>query len=336
MKNKIIWQTSLAIILLAGFLVAAAGAQQSGAPGQSSKGVAASAATQETGANANSAASADKVVMKVGASQVTQSEIDFLISNLNQQAQQTLAAQGRRPLGDEYVKVLLLSQQAASDHLESSPEIHRRLELQRVQMLAQAEFEKMASEVKVSPDEIGQYFTAHQPEYETAQVREFVVRKKPLGAKDGTPGLTAEEAKTKAESIRKALTTGTDPKKVAQDSTIPNVVMIDPEPRTIRRGQLLPALDKAAFELKDGEVSAPMDTPQALVFLQIVGHHHSDQKEVAPEIENTLRQQKLDAELASLRNKTDIWMDEDYFKGQTATAPASPQQPPAAQRAPKP
>lgn len=326
----------LAIIVLATFLVPAAAAQKSGTPVRPAKSPAASSVKSQTEATANSAASADKVVMKVGASQVTQSEIDSIISNLSPQAQQTLAAQGRRPLGDEYAKVLLLSQQAENDHLDSSPEIHRRLELQRVQTLAQAEYEKMAGEVKVSPDEIGRYFTAHQPEYETAQVREYVVRKKPAGAKEGTVGLTPEEATAKADSMRKALAAGTDPKKVAQDFAMPNVVMSDAEPRTIRRGQLLPALDKAAFELKDGQVSDSLDTPQALVFLQVVGHHQADQKEVAPEIENALRQQKLDAELAGLRSKTNVWMDEDYFKGPTAAAPASPQQPPTAPPAPKP
>lgn len=321
----------LAIILLATFVVPAASAQKSAAPATSAK---ASSTTSGTASAANGAASTDKVVMKVGASQVTQSEIDAIISNLNPQAQQTLAAQGRRPLGDEYVKVLLLSQQAANDHLESSPEVHRRLELQRVQTLAQAEYEKMAGEVKVSPDEIGQYFAAHQPEYETAQVREYVVRKKQPGAKDGAVGISAEEAKTKADSMRKALAAGTDPKKVAQDFALPNVVMSDAEPRTIRRGQLLPALDKAAFDLKDGGVSDSLDTPQALVFIQVVGRHHADQKDVAPDIENALRQQKLEAELAGLRNKTDVWMDEDYFK--TQAAPSSPQQPPAAPTTPKP
>ena len=331
MKNKIVWHFSMAFILLAVFLVPAASAQKSATPATTPK---ASSATPGTAAPANGAASTDKVVMKVGASQVTQSEIDALISNLNSQAQQTLAKQGRRPLGEEYVKVLLLSEQAANDHLESSPEVHRRLELQRVQTLAQAEYEKMASEVKVSPDEIGKYFAAHQPEYETAQVREFVVRKKQPGAKEGTVGLSADEAKTKADAIRKALTAGSDAKKVAQDFALPNVVMSDAEPRTIRRGQLLPALDKAAFELKDGGVSDSLDTPQALVFLQVVGHHHADQKEVAADIENTLRQQKLEAEMAGLRTKTNVWMDEDYFKSQTAPAP--PQQPPAAPTAPKP
>src|SRR5579859_4258099 len=330
----------LAIIVLAAFLVPAAAAQKSGTPAKPAKGPAASSVKSQTEAPANSAASSDKVVMKVGASQVTQSEIDSIISNLSPQAQQTLAAQGRRPLGDEYAKVLLLSQQAENDHLESSPEVHRRLELQRVQTLAQAEYEKMASEVKVSPDEIGRYFTAHQPEYETAQVREYVVRKKPVGAKEGTVGLTPGEATAKADAIRKALAAGTDPRKVAQDFAMPNIVMSDTEPRTIRRGQLLPGLDKAAFELKDGAVSDSLDTPPgtppALVFIQVVGHHQADQKEVAPEIENALRQQKLDAELAGLRSKTNVWMDEDYFKGPTAGAPAAPQQPPAAPPAPKP
>lgn len=335
MGKKNLAHLVLAIILLAAFLVPAAAGQKSGTPAKPAKSPAASSVTPESRATANGAATADKVVMKVGASQVTQSEIDSIISNLSPQAQQTLAAQGRRPLGDEYAKVLLLSQQAVNDHLESSPEVHRRIELQRIQTLAQAEYEKMEGEVKVSPDEIGKYFAAHQPEYETAQVREYVVRKKPAGAKEGTVGLTPEEATAKAEAIRKALAGGTNPKKVVQDFAMPNVVMSDPEPRTIRRGQLLPALDNAAFELKDGQVSDSLDTPQALVFLQVVGHHHADQKEVAADIENTLRQQKLDAELAGLRNKTNVWMDEDYFKGSTAT-PAAPQQPPAAPPTPKP
>ena len=283
-----------------------------------------------------SVASSDKVVLKVADHKVTQGEIDFLISNLNAQAKQALASAGRRPLGEEYVKVLLLSHQAESEHLEATPEVRERIELQRTQMLAQAEYEKMSSEVKISPDEVGKYYSAHQPDFQTAQVREFVVIKKAEGAKENVPGFAPADAKAKADALRKAVTAGTDIKKLTSDFVVANAVMIDTEPRTVRRGQLLAPLDKSAFEQKDGEVSEPLETPQAIVFLQIVGHQTAEQKDVATDIENKIRQQKLEDEMADLRKKTDVWLDEDYFKGPAAPTLSAPAQAPAPPTTPKP
>ncbi len=101
---------------------------------------------------------------------------------------------------------------------------------------------------------------------------------------------------------------------MVEDFKAPNDVMIDAEPRTVRRGQLVATLDKAAFGLKDGELSLPLDTQQALVLLQVVGHRHSDLKDVSAGIENTLRQQKFEAAVNDLKKKAGIWMDEDYFR----------------------
>ena len=320
MENKIARHAFLAIILLAVCLAPSVSAQQTGTTGKPAEKKATPSAAPSAGSTAEVTEPSKKVVIKVGKAEVTQKEIDFLISNMNSQAQQALAANGRKPLGDEYVKVLLLSQKAENDHLESDPELHERMELQRTQMLAQAEYEKMSNEVKVSPDDIGKYYTTHQSEFETAQVREFVVRKKPDGAKEGTPGMSAVEAQATADKIRKALAAGTDPATVAKESAVANVVMIDQEPRTIKRGQLLASLDKAAFELKEGQVSDVLDTPQAIVFLQIVGRHVQEQKDAASDIENKLRQEKLEAAVGDLRNKTNVWMDEDYFKPRTTLA----------------
>jgi parvulin-like peptidyl-prolyl isomerase len=210
--------------------------------------------------------------------------------------------------------MVLLSQQAVNDHLDSAPAFIQQIAIQRRQMLAQAEYTHLASVTTVSPEEVSQYYLAHQAEFDSADVREVVVRKKLEGAKEGTPGLAAPEARARAESIRKALTAGTDIKKVAQDFQAPNDVMIDLEPRHIRRGQLLASMDKAAFELKDGELSQPLEIPQAFVLIQAVGYHHSELKEASPGIEKTLRQQKLDTAVAELKKKATVWMDEEYFK----------------------
>jgi peptidyl-prolyl cis-trans isomerase C len=259
-------------------------------------------------------------VLKVGKEEVSQAELDFAIDRLSPEIRQTLARQGRRPIGEQYALMLILTGLAVSHRLDSSPDVRQQIELLRVQMLAQAEYENIVGQTKVSPEEVNQYYSAHPDEFDQAQVRQVVIRKKPEGAKEGTPGLLAQEAKTKAEEIRKAFAAGGDTAKATQDLSIPNVVQIDSQPRMIRRGQLPADLDKAAFQLKDGEVSDPFETPQALVLVQVVGRRHLELKEVSTEVENRLREQKVQASVKELRDKTSVWMDEEYF----ATPPGTP------------
>jgi len=304
---RILRMGSVVILLLAGALAAPASGQQPVA------GPAGSGAGAPPQASGGAAVAPAKVVLKVGDEQLTQRELDFLFSSLNPQTQKEVAAQGRRGIGERYALMILLSQRAVSDHLDSDPALGRQLELQRRQMLAQAEASRIAGQTTVGPDEVSQYYSTHASEFDSVELREVVARKRGEGAKEG-PGLAPEEARTRLESIRKALASGTDAKKVAEDFKAPNDVMIDAEPRTVRRGQLVATLDKAAFGLKDGELSEPLDTQQALVLLQVVGHRHSDLKDVSAGIENTLRQRKFEAVVNDLKKKAGIWMDEDYFK----------------------
>jgi hypothetical protein len=276
------------------------------------------------------------VVLKVGATQVTESEIDALVSKLGTQAKAIVATQGRKPVGEQYLKMLLLSQRASDEHLDSTPAIRSRLELQRAETLAEAEYQKMSSEVQVSPEEVSQYFTAHQSEFETVQVREFLVRKRPQGTEDPKQGLTAADAKAKAESIRGALLSGGDIDKVANDFAGADVVLVDRKPRTLRSAEMQPALAKATFDVKDSGVSQLVDTPQAFVVVRVFGHQRPEQKEVTTEIENKLRNQKLDAEVDGLRAKAGVWIDGEYFSGKPRAASGSAAQPTATPRTPGP
>ena len=282
----------------------------------------ASSARSQTAAA--SASSPQKVVMTVGNVKVTRAEMDSLIQNLNPQLRQAVAAQGRGSLGQEYSLMILLSQKAVREHLDASPDLQREIALQRHQTLAQAEYRNLESHTSVNPEEISNFYTAHKEDFEVASIREFVVRKKAPDAKADDPGLSPEAAKARLDSIRKAIVAGTAVDQVAKQFDVPNVVMVEPEPRTIHRGQLLPALDKQAFELSANQFSEPVDTPQALVEIQVVSHQQPELKDVSAEIENTLRQQKVQAALDDLKAKANIWMDPDYFRSATASEAATP------------
>jgi peptidyl-prolyl cis-trans isomerase C len=270
----------------------------------------------------SAASSPDKVVLKVGNTSVTKADVDYLIGGLNPRVQEAVAARGRKPVGDEYAMMVLLSQKAQTDHLDASPDFQRRIALEKLQLLAQEEYHKMSEDLQISPDEINTYYNAHKNDYEDAQVREFVVRKKAADAKPGAPGLSDVEAKARLASIQKAIEAGTDIKEVAKKFEVPNVVMINADPQTVHRGEMIPALDKVAFDLKPNQFSPPVETSQAVVLLQLLTHQQQEVKAVSGQIEKELRQQKLSAAMDDMKAKATIWMDPEYFK-EPETAPAS-------------
>jgi parvulin-like peptidyl-prolyl isomerase len=252
-------------------------------------------------------------VLKVGDASVTQGEMERFIQGLAPQAQKALAIQGRRPVGDEYVLMLVLAQEALSHHLDSTAAFNQMLALRHLQLLATTEYQEIMRQSTVTPEEISSYFAAHRSEFEEAQIYQVVIRKKPEGAKEGTPGLTAEEAKTRAEEIRKALSSGDDPKKVAEKYRVPNVVRVDVNPYPVRRGAMRPDMEKAAFELKDGQVSEVFDLGPSLAFIKVGSHKVEELKDVSSRIESTLHQQKINSALDALKKKANVWMDDGYF-----------------------
>ena len=264
-------------------------------------------------AAAAQSSSPDKIVLKVGDESVTQGEVDGFIQGLSPQAQKTLATQGRRALGDEFALMLVLSQDALRHHLDSTPAFRQMLALRTRQVLATTAYQEIMRQSAVTPEEIGKYFAAHQSEFEEVRIHQVVIRKKPEGAKEGIPGLTAEEAKTRAEEIRKALSSGDDPKKVAGQFQVANVVRVDAEPNAVRRGTMRADMEKAAYELKDGQVSEVFDLPQSLVFFKVASHKVGELKDVSSQIENTLRQQKVNSALDELKKNAKVWLDDGYF-----------------------
>lgn len=324
MGNSKIGGACLAIVVIA----LAVNAQQPATPPKTAEGGSSPGVSAETTASPSAATSGQKVVLKVGSTQVTQSEIDEAVSHLSPKGKAMVATRGRQPIGEDYVKMILLSQRALDQHLDLTPAIRSQLELQRAQTLAQAEYQKMASEVQITEGEVSQYFGAHRSEFETVQVREFLIRKRPQGSEDPTQGLPLEDARSTAESIRKALLAGKDVEEVAETfATSISVMMIDKKPRTFRRGVMIPALEKATFDVPDSGVSEIVDTPQAFIVVKVLAHQRPELKEVAAETKSKLQQQKMDAEIDAMKKKVDVWMDEAYFKKPVPAASAGATQP---------
>lgn len=326
-KKQVFSGNFLILLLLATLASIAASAQQSATPGKDK--TQSSSPAAGTAASPAAPASSSKVVLKIGDAQITQSELESLAPVRSSHGVHGLSADVKRRMAEAFVRVIALSQQAVSDHLDASPEIRSKLEMLRAKTLGQAELEKMQSQIQIPPDEIHKYYADHPLEFDTVQVRQFLVRKGNGTGDAGSSGLSAEEAKATAETIRKRLAAGDSPDTIAEDFSSPNVLLIDRRPRSLRRDQFIPALQKAIFEAKEGTIPEAVDTDDAVIVVDLLKHQRIEEKEAGAEIEKKLRQLKLEAQIDDLKKKVSVWMDDSYFKDAAGSAPVSTARPPA-------
>jgi hypothetical protein len=251
----------------------------------------------------------DKVVLRVGKVAVRESTMDSLIESLSPQAKQALQQQGRKALGDQYADMLLLSQVAETQHLDSSHTFQQHIELDREQLLANMEVRSIASKVTVSPAEVSQYYSSHPQAFQQVKICEVAVVKKVAGS---NAGFSPADAQAKAAVIRKALASGEAAEQLSKQFAVPNEVYI--QPRTLSATDpSIPSGLRTAFQLKVGALSPVHDMPNYLEFFQVVARPMVSLKDATPAIQQGLRQQKVQAVVDSLKKQTQVWMDQSYF-----------------------
>jgi PPIC-type PPIASE domain len=268
------------------------------------------------------------VVLKVGNVQVTEAEFESRISDIEPQGgdpdKESVTEKDRRKLGDDYASVLMLSQQAVASHLDSSPEVIRQLAIARIQILSDAEFASLMRQAQPTAQEINQYYSAHQSEYDEVQIRRLFIWKHGDNSKDA-PVLSSQAARARADQIRQAYGSGTDVKKLSEDLRKSGDGLLDPEPLTFPRGELSPQLEKVAFALKEGEWSEVEDTPARLLLIQLVKRDRQPLGQVSSRIEKNLQGEKMQMLLDNLKKNAGIWMDEQYFGTAVAPVPGAQQ-----------
>jgi parvulin-like peptidyl-prolyl isomerase len=259
--------------------------------------------------------------------EVTEAEFESRIAAIEPQAdpdKDSATGKDRRKLGDDYASVLMLSQQAVANHLDSSPEVSLQLAIARMQVLSDAEFANLMRQATPSSEEISQYYSAHLADYDEVQIRRLFIWKQRNNSKTA-PVSSSQAARASADQIRKAYASGADVKKLSEDVRRSGDGMLDPEPLTFPRGELPPQLEKVAFTLKEGEWSEVEDTPARLLLIELVKRDRQQLGQVSERIEKHLQGEKMQALLDDLKKKAGIWMDQQYFGTAVAPVPGAKQ-----------
>jgi parvulin-like peptidyl-prolyl isomerase len=253
------------------------------------------------------------VVLTVGDQKVTAGEIDALINDLPAAQQQLLRRAGRRMLAEELVRIKLFAQEAQKRKLDQQPKVRRQLELTRDQILASA----------VASDVLRKNWEQNKDKYEKVRARHILIRTPGSRApvRPGQKELTEQEAKAKADDLRKQLVGGANFAELARkESDDVASGAQGGDLNVFGHGEMVPEFDKVAFSLKEGEISEPVKTAFGYHIIQVQDVLSFDELQQEIASQSSPQVQKL---VEELRKTTPVQLDETYF-GPAPAAPGTP------------
>lgn len=244
---------------------------------------------------AESAASSQEVLAVVNGKKLTKLHFDLLIQQYRPEAKQwaqTNKGQAMRQL----VLQEVLAQEGQRLHLDQDREVQVLLQLQSSNILARSVVRKYIDEKSgITDDTIRQYYDTHQGDYNTEE--------------QITASHILVKTEVEAREVLKELRQGKDFAEVAKAKSIGPSAPNGGSLGTFGRGRMVPDFEEAAFALKAGEISEPVQTQFGHHIIKVterVEPHVKPFDEVKDDIRETLISQYVETLLEELRQKATV------------------------------
>lgn len=260
-------------------------------------------------------APADPVVISAGAIEVRRSEFENAIRSLPNEYQQYALGPGKRQFAQDVLRMKLLAAAGRQQGLDQSPEIQTQLDMMRDNLVANALVQRVQASFTLDEAALKQAYEANKAQYEKSNARHILIAfKGSPAAQPGKPELTEEEAKAKAEDLRKKIEGGASFEELAKtESDDVGSGANGGSLGEFARGQMVPEFEQAAFTAAIGTVSEPVRTQFGFHLIRVDSRGAAPFEEVRPTLERAERQQRVQAYLEQLTNDAKPTFDATYF-----------------------
>jgi peptidyl-prolyl cis-trans isomerase C len=277
---------------------------------------------------AQTAPAADPIIVAAGDVAIRQSEFEGALKTLPPEYQQYATGPGKRQFAEDFLRMKMLAAQGMKDGLDKDPEVIKQLALMRENLVANAQLQKIEKGITVADEDLKKAYDAKKNEFEQVKARHILVAfKGSPAAQPEKPELTEEQAKAKAEDLRKQLTAGASFEELAKkESDDLGSGSRGGDLGAFGRGQMVPEFDKAVFDGKVGDVTPVIRTQYGYHIIKIDEHKTTPFEEVKGNLEKDARQAKLQARLDEMKTAAKVTFNDTYF-GPATPPPAAPDAP---------
>jgi parvulin-like peptidyl-prolyl isomerase len=275
---------------------------------------------------------ADPVIITAGDLKIHQSEFEAAVKTLPEQYQAFAMGQGKKQFAEDYLRMKLLAEKGMKDNLQNDPDVVKQLDLMRENLVASAEVKKIENALPVSDADVHKEYDANKSQYEQVTARHILIAfKGSPAAQAGKKELTDEEAKAKAEDIRKQLMAGADFAELAKkESDDTGSGSRGGDLGTFGHGQMVPEFENVAFATKAGEISPVVKTQYGYHIIKVEKHDATPYETVKASLEKNMKTKKLQEAIDSIKDSAKPVYSEAYFPpppAPPAAAPATPATP---------
>ena len=247
------------------------------------------------GASANAAVE----LANVGGASLTDSDLKSKLGSLPPVQKEFLNKdeRARARLVDNFVMEELFVQEADKSGLTKNPEFVQELDNQRRQLLARL-FLKEKVEAQLTAKSVKDFFGKNKMKYRTDEVRAFHILVKTKAE--------ADELHPKAAAAKNDEEFQTLAKKHSQD---PSVAQNMGDLGFFSRSRMIPEFADAAFKMKKGEVSKPVQTPFGFHIIKLIDTKQGQDAEfdsVEPRVKNDLRGELTHKLVEDLKKKRNV------------------------------
>jgi parvulin-like peptidyl-prolyl isomerase len=282
---------------------------------------------------AQPAASGDPVVVSAGGIEIRKSEFEAALKTLPAEYQSYAMGAGKKQFAEDYLRMKMLAAEGLKNGLDKDPDVIRQLNLMRENLIANAQLTRIDQSIKISDEELKKAYEAGKNDYEQVKASHILIAFKGSPAlQPGKPELTEEQAKAKAEDLRKQIAAGAKFEDLAKkESDDVGSGSNGGDLGAFNRGQMVPEFEKAAFELKPGEVSAPIRTQFGYHIIKVASHDFTPFEGVKGTLEKREHQKRLQAQLDAMKTSAKPTFSDSYFAEPKPEVPPAPGKQPTKQ-----
>jgi parvulin-like peptidyl-prolyl isomerase len=269
----------------------------------------------------------DTVVGEVDGKKYTAGDVDALLKIFPPQMQRQVRSDLSRALS--YVLTMkYLASQAEKNKLEEQSPLKETLEYQRMGAMSQAEINQIRNvDIVVTPADEEKYYKEHPELYQEAKVKVIYVAYSAVPPKNPAPDakkpLTEAEAKAKIEDLKKQVDAGADFGKLAKEnSDDKDSAAKDGDFGLIKKNSPYPEpIKKTVFELKPGQVSAPLKQPNGFYLIRMEESKTLPYDQVRTQINDEMKQKSFQDFMQNLQKRFEVKVENTTF---FATKPQAP------------
>jgi peptidyl-prolyl cis-trans isomerase C len=235
----------------------------------------------------------DKVIVKIGDTEITQSYLDTLIAEIPPMYRaQWSSPAGKKRLIQRIIELKLFSHEAHKLGLDNNPVVKMKLQGAEEQVLAAEYLKYMEDQITISEEQMKDYYEKNKDKYvqkEQIKARHILLK-------------TEEDAK----EVQKELKEGKDFVELAKEKSTGPSKNKGGDLGWFPRGRMVPEFEKVAFSLKKGEISDIVKTKFGYHIIKVEDKKEEkpqSYEEVKDQIKNQLKKQQIHIQKEANKNR---------------------------------